>query len=189
MDRAGEVQVLFWRRTDVAGLERLVLHIAEEAVFVDSSVICVEDGGFQIDHRGRLSSNWQTLSLEVEKRVADERTRLLLERVERGWAVDGIYRPDLDAAEEPDLSVTPFCNSLPIRRLIQERRQSLTLDTCYLDAASMTVELSRQRYERLPSGRVLYVDLGVAAGFEAELQINERGLVTHYQGLFERVIA
>lgn len=188
MDMRHQAEIVFWRRTDDAGLERLVLAASDNAVTAESTVLGTEDGGFRIDHRWQLNAEWRALSLEVEKRDATGRTRLLLERTDLGWAVDGGHRPDLDAAEEPDLSVTPFCNTLPIRRLMRQKQQSLTLDTCYVDAASMTVTLSRQRYDRLQPRLVRYLDLGVATGFEAELQIDDRGLVTRYEGLFEQLV-
>jgi uncharacterized protein len=46
--------VLFWRRTDVEGLERLELAIEPDAVTAMSTVICLEAGGFRIEHRWRL---------------------------------------------------------------------------------------------------------------------------------------
>jgi hypothetical protein len=51
----------------------------------------------------------------------------------------------------------------------------------------MTVARSRQRYDRLGPNRLRYVDLGLSAGFEADLQVDDRGLVLRYQHLFERV--
>ena len=83
--------------------------------------------------------------------------------------------------------MTPFCNTFPIRRTAVAAGSSLTLDTCYIDAAAMTVERSRQRYDRLGPNRLRYVDLGVAAGFEAELEVDVEGLVLRYEHLFERV--
>ena len=44
---------LFWRRLDVPGLERLALSLSAEAVLAESVVICLEDGGFRLDHRWR----------------------------------------------------------------------------------------------------------------------------------------
>ena len=110
-----------------------------------------------------------------------------VERVDGGWKVDGVRRPDLDGAEEPDLSVTPFCNTFPIRRTPDAVGAGLTLDTCYVDGATMTVARSRQRYDRLGPNRVRYVDLGLSAGFEADLEVDDRGLVLRYQHLFEQV--
>ena len=45
------MSVLFWRRTDVPGLERLELTVLAEAITASSTVICAEDGGFRLDHR------------------------------------------------------------------------------------------------------------------------------------------
>ncbi|WP_334375886.1 putative glycolipid-binding domain-containing protein [Bradyrhizobium sp. AZCC 1719] len=184
----GDSEILFWRRTDVAGLERLTLHTSADAVLAESTVICVEDGGFRLDHRWRLTPDWRAQSLDVVRWGGPGgHAHLTLERTDGGWCVNGQRRPDLDGAEEPDLSVTPFCNTFPIRRTPAGARQSLTLDTCFVDGAAMTIQRSRQRYDRLGPDRVRYVDLGVSAGFEAELEVDDRGLVLRYQHLFERV--
>ena len=154
----------------------------------ESSVICIEDGGFRLDHRWKLTPDWSVLSLELERWGVVERTRVNLERTDGGWLVDGARRADLDGADEPDLSVTPFCNTFPIRRTPVVAGESLALDTCFVDAAKMTVVRSSQRYLRLGPDRVRYIDLGVSAGFEAELQVDDRGLVLRYEHLFERIV-
>jgi len=184
-----EAEVIFWRRTDMPGLERLTLTTSRDGISASSTVICVEDGGFRLDYRWQISSEWRTLSLEVEKWSAGGNARLTLERAGSIWNLDGMHRPDLDGADEPDLSVTPFCNTLPIHRLRSERLESLTLETCYIDAATMSVARSRQKYEQLHPNLVRYTDLGLQSGFEADLEIDDDGLVIGYEGLFERVIA
>ncbi len=182
-----EPAILFWRRTDGPGLERLALAESAGAVLAEGSVNSTQDGGFRLDHRWRLTPDWRTLSLEVERWGTAGRRRLVVERVDGGWIVDGARRPDLDGAEESDLSVTPFCNTFPIRRLPPGPGESLEIDVCFVDGAAMTVARSRQRYERLGPNRVRYVGLGSSAGFEAELRVDERGLVVRYEHLFERV--
>ena len=138
-------------------------------------------------HRWRLTPDWRAQSVEVEHFGTEQHIRLTLERSDDGWLVDGVRRPDLDGVDEPDLSITPFCNTFPIRRTPGEVGARLTLDTCYIDAAEMTVARSRQRYERLGPNRVRYVDLGLSAGFEADLDVDYDGLVLRYEHLFERV--
>jgi uncharacterized protein len=182
-----EPEILFWRRTGVPGLERLALSVFDDAILAESTVICLEDGGFRLDHRWKLTPDWRALSLEVERWGVAGCARLRLERTDGGWSVDGVRRADLGGAEEPDLSITPFCNTFPIRRTPAGAGESLTLDTCFVDGAAMVVARSRQRYDRLGPDRLRYVDLGLSAGFEAELQVDERGLVLQYQHLFERV--
>ena len=177
-------QVLFWRRTDVEGLERLDLTVAADGVTAVSTVLCLEDGGFRLDHLWRLDADWRAQEVEVERWSPDGHGVLRLERWGGGWRVDGQMRPDLDGAEEPDLSVTPFCNTFPIRRT---PTAGLTLDTAFIDGPALTVARSRQRYDRHGPHRLRYVDLGLSAGFEADLIVDDEGLVLSYEHLFERI--
>jgi hypothetical protein len=179
--------VLFWRRTDVHGLERMELVVEPDRVTATSTLLCLEDGGFRLDHRWRLTPDWRAQAVTVERWTPHEHGILRLERAGTGWRVDGALRPDLDGTEEPDLSVTPFCNSLPIRRTPDTPGASLTLDTAFIDGPALKVARSRQRYDRQGPGRVRFVDLGLSRGFEADLAVDDAGLVLHYQHLFERV--
>jgi hypothetical protein len=179
--------VLFWRRTDVEGLERLELTVSSQRITATSSVICLEAGGFRLDHRWRLDPDWRAQTVTVERWSSQGHGLLLLERADHGWRVNGTPRPDLDGAEEPDLSVTPFCNTFPIRRTPDAKGASLQLDTAFIDGPALTVARSSQRYVRRASNRLRYVDLGLARGFEADLVVDTTGLVLHYEHLFERV--
>ncbi|HWE17376.1 MAG TPA: putative glycolipid-binding domain-containing protein [Hyphomicrobiaceae bacterium] len=179
--------IYFWRRTDVEGLERLELVIEPEGVTATSTTICLEAGGFRLDHRWRLDADWRAQLVTVERWGPQGHGVLRLERAGTGWRVDGGLRPDLEGAEEPDLSVTPFCNTFPIRRTPEAAGASLTLDTAFIDGPALTVARSRQRYDRQGPGRLRYVDLGLSQGFEADLVVDDAGLVLRYEHLFERV--
>jgi hypothetical protein len=181
-------RVLFWRRTDIVGLERLVLTTGPDGVTAESTVLSAEAGGLRLDHHWRLDPSWRAFAVTVERWNADGHGRLLLERAGGSWRVNGAIRPDLDGAAEPDLSVTPFCNTLPIRRLANGSAPSLTLDTAYVDGPALTVTRSRQRYDRLAPDRFRYVDLGVAQGFVADLVVDGESLVLRYQHLFESIV-
>lgn len=179
--------VLFWRRTDLAGSERLELVIEPDGITANSTMICLEAGGFRLDHRWCLTSDWRVKSVNVERWSAHEHGRLELLRIGLGWRVNGEPRPDLDGAEEPDLSVTPFCNTFAIRRTSESLGASLLLDTAFIDGPTLTVARSRQRYDRQGPGRLRYVDLGLSLGFEADLVVDHEGLVLRYEHLFERM--
>lgn len=179
--------VLFWRRTDVDGLERLVLSRDNSGVRVSSTVICLEEGGFRLDHRWQLDPQWRVQLVTVERWNSQDHGVLHLERAGVGWHVNGEPRADLDGAEEPDLSVTLFCNTPPIRRTPQKAGESITLDVAFIDGPALTVARSRQRYVRQGARNVRYVDLGLSSGFEADLAVDADGLVMSYEHLFQRV--
>jgi uncharacterized protein len=179
--------VIFWRRADIEGLERLELAIETDQITAEATTICLKAGGFRVDHRWRLDRDWRALSVTVERWNSQGHGVLQLERAGAGWRVDGVRRPDLEGAEEPDLSITPFCNTFPIRRTPHGVGESLTLDIAFIDGPALTVARSRQRYDRQGPGRVRYVALGLSLGFEADLVVDDMGLVLCYEHLFERV--
>ena len=181
--------VICWRRIDIIGLELLALRIEADGVRAESSVICAWSGGFRVDHVWELTPDWRTRSLIVARHDANGRRTLRLERDGGGWRVDGTRRPDLDGADDPDLSVTPFCNTLVMRRVPATEGASVTVDTAYVDGDDLSVTRSRQRYDRKGPRLFRYIDQGVAAGFEADLRVDEEGIVQHYEQLFERVEA
>jgi hypothetical protein len=182
-------RVLFWRRIDVPGLERLVLTEGDDGILAESTVLCTEDGGFRIDVRWELDASWRALAVAVRRENSAGTREVRLDRRGVGWLVDGAPRPDLDGAAEPDLSITPFCNTFPIRRTPHEPAEGLPLDTAYIDGPTLSVTRSRQRYDRIGPGRVRYVDLGLALGFEADLEVDDDGLVLRYGDLWERIPA
>jgi uncharacterized protein len=135
----GRPTLICWRRIDVVGLELLALSAVADRVWAESTVICGEDGGFRLDHAWELTSDWRALSLRVERLDADGHRTLTLERDGGGWRVDGQRRPDLDGADDPDLSVTPFCNTFVIRRIGASENAGLTVDIAYVNGKDLTV--------------------------------------------------
>ena len=118
------------------GLERLELTVGAAGVQAVSTVICAGEGGFRIDHVWELTLDWHAVRVHVERFGAEGRRVLALERDRDRWRVNGEPRPDLDGTDEPDLSVTPFCNTLPIRRILG------------VDRASVTVNVAQGLFER-----------------------------------------
>jgi uncharacterized protein len=180
-------RVIGWRRIDMAGMELLHMRIGPDGIEADASVLCAWKGGFSLDHSWKLTPEWRTRSLRIERRDSDGRRTLTLEREGDGWLVDGARRADLDGTDDPDLSITPFCNTLVLRRVPPAEGARISVETAYVDAETMEVTRSRQRYDRKGPTRIRYIDQGVAAGFEADLEVDSEGLVIQYEHLFERV--
>ena len=179
------MQTLYWRRLDADGYERLTLRQGPAGIVAHGTVITSADGGVALEHNWRLTPDWRALSVTL-RHIGGDNDPLTLDRTAAGWSVNGTRRPDLDGADEPDLSLTPFCNTLAIRRLPLTPGATLTLDTAWIDGAALTVTRSRQRYDRLDAKTVHYTDLGTSVGFEADITTDAEGLVEIYEHLFER---
>lgn len=153
----------------------------KHGIMVASTLV---DGGehpFSLRYIWTLDPNWRTRTVRIEHMNGDDRW-LTIERVgPAAWRVDKHSAPHLDGCDELDLSATPFCNSLAIRRL----RGDGELTAAYINASDMSVAPSRQRYERIDARNWRYRDLGIAHGFTAALQLDRDGMVERYEGLFE----
>lgn len=180
-------RTIFWRRLDTDGLERLTVAEDNNGIFVEGTILTTEDGGCHVDHEWRLDSNWSALSVAVSREGPDGRKALRLDRSGGGWKVNGQTRPDLDGASEVDFSLTPFCNTLALRRLIKTDGDTIMLDIAYIDGVTLSVARSRQAYDRTGNRCYRYRDLGLAMGFTALIDVDDAGFVTRYEGLFERM--
>ena len=172
-----------WRRLDFVGLEILQLTRDEHALGAHASIIDAGAGQFSLRIEWTLDPTWRARTLKLTQQTRLGVKTLQIERGRRGWVVDDKPRPDLNDCLEVDVSATPFCNGLALHALAHEPGE---LTALYVDATDLSVRPARQRYERVSERKWRYIDLGVARGFEAVLDFDEDGLVTRYEGLFER---
>jgi uncharacterized protein len=176
-----------WRRLDGPGLEVLSLHEDVAGVTARSVIIDSGEKPFGMTADWSLDSNWRSRSLllQMVDAAATSRRLQIVRTGPASWEIDSSARPDLDGCAEIDVSATPFCNGLALRHLGQ---QSGELTALYVLAPELTVQPSRQRYEKLENGW-RYVDLGAAAGFTAALTFDDHLVVRDYEGLFETLDA
>jgi hypothetical protein len=171
-----------WRRVDEPGLELMVLSRSPPGLSVHSTLIHIGAESFGLRYRWELDASWRTRTLLIDRTDAIEKSLSIERTGDTSWRIDGEDRPDLAGCHEVDLSATPFCNSLAIRRLGDTGGEMLAL---FVDAPALTCEPSRQCYEPLGPRAWRYVDKGVADGFTARLDLDEVGLVAKYEHLFE----
>lgn len=172
-----------WRRLDSPGLEVLSLHEDADGITARSVIIDASDKPFGMTADWQLDSNGRSRSLllQVTDTAAATRQLQIVRTGPTSWEIDGRMRPDLDGCAEIDVSATPFCNGLALRHLDQKPGE---LTALFVLAPDLTVQPSRQRYEKLKNGW-RYIDLGAAKGFTAVLTFDNDLIVRDYEGLFE----
>lgn len=173
-----------WRRIDEPGLELMTLSRAGDGLHVVSSLVHAGAESFGLRYRWELDSNWRTRTLRLDVVNASEKSLTIERTGDATWRVDGKPRPDLAGCVEIDVSATPFCNGLAIRRMGEADGE---LTALFVDAPALTCEPSLQRYERRGPRAWQYIDKGVSAGFTALLNLDAQGLVAHYEHLFETI--
>jgi uncharacterized protein len=181
-----------WSRWDGPGLEHLRLRVREGGIEADG-VVVGEEGGtcFRARYVIRCNQHWRTRELILDPLDGSDPLHLSSDG-EGDWRdASESALPELRGCIDVDLSVTPFTNTLPIRRLDLREGESSDMAVVYVNVPVMELGTSRQAYtclERGPgSGLYRYEDRGIFKGFTADLPVDENGLVLDYPGIFRRI--
>lgn len=184
MSRTLEARWQDWAGT---GLQHLVLREGADGIVADAVVVGDEEGvRFGALFRIACDSAWRVRRVEVET-VGGPAVLLTADGAGHWRDGTGAARPELDGAIDVDLPMTPFTNTLPIRRLSLRAGESADLRVVYIVMPQGTVTISPQRYTCLqPLRRYRYQSLD--SDFVADVEVDADGLVTTYPDLFRRLV-
>jgi hypothetical protein len=173
--------VLRWREWDGLGIQHIVLQAADGGIVADGVVVGSDP--FAASFRIVIDRTWTARRVEIA--IAGGGALLLESDGAGRWMRDGRPAPELDGAMEPDISVTPFTNTFPVKRLRLARGASAEISAAYVDIPSLDVFSDPQRYTCLEEGR-LYLYESLNSDFRREVSFGEDGFVAGYPGLFRR---
>ncbi len=185
---------IMWSPWTGLGLEHLRLLQQSESIIADSMLIGVgEQGPFRVHYEISCSAQWGVRAVHISTLGSSSQSLHLLTDGAGNWTTEvGEALPMLQGCLDVDISVTPFTNTLPIRRLALQPGSVATLNMAYIAAPQLHLQVKQQRYTCLdatPTGG-LYRFESLAQGavsFTAELPVDEDGLVLDYPHLFRRV--
>ena len=170
---------IMWTARQWPGCEHLDLRVGADGVVADGLVLAAPEGEpLRLAYRIECDRSWRTRSVSVD---LHRRARRTLTRDEDGhWFDNGRERPDLAGCADVDIALTPFTNTLPIRRLGLERGVSEDLRVVYIQPeAELKIGADAQRYTRLDAGYRYE-----SGDFRADLAVDRDGLVTDYPELW-----
>jgi len=177
-----------WKEWEGEGLEHLALAVRPDGATAESVLFATAGGApYGARYRILLDGGWNTRRVEVA-RVGEDRGLVLESDGAGNWTGPSSGAlPALRGARDVDILATPFTNSLPIRRLGLGKGAAEEILVAWIRLPSLSVEDVRQRYTCLePGRRYLFEDLD--AGFSREIEVDSRGLVVSYPGLFRRIL-
>lgn len=175
-----------WRDWAGTGIEHLVLTADTDGVVAESALLGTTDVGavFAMRYRIRCDHSWHVRELGISP-VGDARRFELVGDGSGMWRNDsGVPLPELAGAIDVDIPVTPFTNTLPIRRLGLTVGASADIIVAYVGFPDLAVTAEPQRYTRLDERRYRFESL--AGDFVRDIDVDEHGLVVTYPGLFRR---
>ena len=128
-------------------------------------------------------AHWRTRHVRVA--VEGGGTLEILSDGKGRWRrADGAKLPELDGCVDPDISMTPFTNTVAIRRLGSRVGEATEIRVAYILVPELTLRAAPQRYTRLAE-RLWRFD-GLDIDFTADIAVDVDGFVIAYPGLFRR---
>ncbi|MBY0549320.1 MAG: putative glycolipid-binding domain-containing protein [Candidatus Obscuribacterales bacterium] len=178
--------VIRWQGLQLNAREHLVLQEDDDCITADS--IYLSEGGadsFGVRYRLVCNKDWTVRQFRSEV-LGKESSELILHRDQNGrWTNGAEELPELAGATDIDLAISPFTNTLPIRRLRLAPGQSADIVTAYVVYPEHSVMADPQRYSCLSTGRYRFES--VDTDFKRVIEVDEQGLVTMYPDLFARI--
>jgi uncharacterized protein len=165
---SGTERAELWREPDGWTLHGVVKGFADEPIRVEYSVHC--------------SPDWRTRMVSVNELRQESERSFELTADGGQWRLDGEPVPEIQGCIDVDLMVSPSTNTLPIRRLGLDVGQSAEISAAWLKFPAIEIVRANQRYTRLADTRYRYE----SATFQADLDVDDLGLVTTYAGIWER---
>ena len=187
------VRDVMWSAWDAPGLGHLHLAMHKDGIVADGIVIGVaEVRPFRVAYEVRCDSSWRVRAVRVGIPGSEVPGVDLLSDGQGNWSRrDGRAVPELGGCIDVDISVTPFTNTLPIRRLALAPTESAELLVAYFEGTELQAWPEPQQYTCLEKsdGGGLYRFLSLDGGFTTDLLVDADGLVLDYPGLFKRVLS
>ncbi len=176
-----------WRDWSGNGIEHTVIRFADTSNTADGVVLSTANRElFAARYQIRCDGAWVLNRASIEI-IGDQRNIELVSDGRGKWTdASGNALPELSGAIDIDLSLTPFTNTLPIRRLELARGRSADILVAYVHFPDLTIAIDPQRYTCFePLRRYRYESLD--SDFVREIEVDSDGLLVTYPGLFKRL--
>ncbi|SEJ40123.1 hypothetical protein SAMN05216327_109268 [Dyadobacter sp. SG02] len=177
---------LLWTGREYYSLENCRVHSNENGNRIASTIIGLYTGDlYQVDYQIDTNARWETVSVAINFFKNNIFRQFHLEKNTSGnWLLDGQINEEFSGCTDVDLPLTPFTNTLPIRRLNMVIGNQYPIKVIYLDLLEDRLSAVSQLYTRL-SETVFHYE-NVPNDFEADIIVDEDGLVADYPELFVR---
>ena len=195
------VRTLLWQRIYSPGSEWCAVEREPDGWRLRGIVLAeVATAPVLVHYAVALAADWSTRVVEIAMRSGAEsepQTLKLTVAADQEWRIE--REPVSDPAspvDDPaalhglvdvDLGFSPVTNTLPIRRLAPAIGEAVAVTAAWVRFPELTIEPLPQQYIRLAERRYRYESAGGA--FVAEIEVDDLGLVTTYEGGWRRIAA
>ena len=177
---------VLWRQLAGIGAEHLILEI-NGGIHADSLAVGeIESSAYRIHYLIDCDAGWNVQRVQIEDLLKGKVGVLQRDETNRWTNGEGKTISVLDGCSEVDIMITPFTNTLPIRRLNLQPGESKPIAVAYIGLPGLQLSRMEQRYTclSLDENGGIYRYESLKSGFTADLKVDTDGLVVDYPSIF-----
>lgn len=177
---------ILWTGREYYSLENCLVEISSSGVDINSVIVGKYEGRiYRVDYNIKTNPGWETQYVQITSRHSNREQYLRLHSDGAGnWIADGQRIGRFDGCIDVDIAVTPFTNTLPINRLRLNTNETKHIRVIYFDLLQQQVRPMEQFYRRITEDKYHYTN--IPNDFEADITVDDNGLVVDYPSLFTR---
>ena len=175
---------IVWKALAWEGIERCNIQHANGRYIVSSRIQGeISEKPFDFEYDLQIDEQWRIVAVQIGSSPHDRQIIDLQTDANGNWSnSQSIALPDFFGCMDIDISLSPFTNTLPIRRLDYKDRRKHDIAVVYIDLPSGHLKRMRQWYEKVGDRIYRYED---ETGYVNIITVDEYGFVMNYPGLFE----
>ncbi|MCF0072289.1 putative glycolipid-binding domain-containing protein [Dyadobacter sp. CY261] len=179
---------ILWTGREYYSLENCRIDGNENGTLIESAIVGqYGDDLYQVNYQIRVNEYWETVLVDISFYINHVYRHLnLINSGEGNWLLNGELNDSFSDCVDIDLPLTPFTNTLPIRRLNIPIGEERPIRVIYLDLLEDSITPVTQKYTRV-SETVFHYE-NVPNDFEADIVLDADGLVVDYPELFVRTV-
>jgi hypothetical protein len=180
---------ILWTGCEYYSLENCLINESAAGVEISSVIIGhYEEKIYKVEYLIKTNANWETIFFEIISRVNNQTQTISGESDGKGnWSKAGEPLMQFNDCIDIDISLTPFTNTLPIRRLQLQPRKTREIQVLYCNLLKGQIMPVRQKYTYVSATEFHYEN--IPNDFEATIVVDESGFVVDYPSLFVRTAA
>jgi len=180
---------ILWTGREYHSLENCLIRESISGVDISSIIIGhYEEKIYKVAYHIKTNIHWETVFFEIISQHSNQTQTISYESDGKGnWTNAGQPLSRFKDCIDIDIRVTPFTNTLPIRRLQLKPRETREIQVLYFDLLDMQIMPVSQKYTCLSATEYHYEN--IPNDFEANIQVDRSGFVVDYSSLFVRTAA
>ena len=133
---------LLWTGREYFSLENCLISMTDIGSEITSTIIgYYEEKIYRVEYQITTNQNWETVLFEINSRHSNQTQSIRFEGDGKGnWKSNGEKAEQFTGCIDIDIPLTPFTNTLPIRRLRLRQQQTQEINVIYCDLLKQQIK-------------------------------------------------